>query len=347
MHIPLSGVRVRVCLLAWLALACLAMAQMPMSYAQTPEAPPQEPPPAATETQAEAPPPETEKPVAETPAQTPVTSPGVPAEPTTPPEYNPFNAKPSDLFAYIPTFIWENILMNALIAWGTTIGVVAWLVLLLRENSRLTEILTIERNLKESTQRQLEFQALYDGLTQLPNRRLFHDRLLETVKMANRSRTRFGVMVTDLDHFKEVNDTMGHDAGDELLEQVSKRLRSALRESDTLARMGGDEFAIICPSVNDFKTASVVCLRIISCLQEPVLVKNKPMQVGISIGVALFPDHGSENEILLRRADIAMYRAKQKRNSYALYDPELDRKQEPGTKPAPEGPRPAEPDRST
>ncbi len=344
MQTPLSRTRVRVWLLAFSVLFWLALPQALIAAAQDPESP--QTPPAATETTTEAAPTQNAKPAETPPSEAPAAvqpppGSGNDSESGAPPEYNPFSATPSDFFAYIPTFIWDNILMNGLIAWGITLGVVIWLVLLIRENKRLTEIIIIERNLKENTQRQLEFQALYDPLTQLPNRRLFHDRLLETVKVANRSRTRFGVMVTDLDHFKEVNDTMGHDAGDELLEQVSKRLRSALRESDTLARMGGDEFAIICPSINDFKSASVVCLRIISCLQEPVIVKNKPVQVGISIGVSLFPDHGAENEILLRRADIAMYRAKQKRNAYALYDPEVDRKQEPGPKPA-QSPRPAE-----
>lgn len=332
MQTAVNGLALRIGAILFLGWLCICLLFSIPGFAQTPE--PAVPSAteagqtALTETAEPTPDESTVGVSAEPPAPTmaePAPAP-VPVDKAPPPETNPFDATPEDFFAYIPTFLWNNILMNGLIAWAITIGLVVWLVTLIQENNRLKEILSIERNLKESSQRQLEFQALYDPLTQLPNRRLFHDRLLETLKMANRSRTRFGIMVTDLDHFKEINDTMGHDAGDELLEQVSKRLRTALRESDTLARMGGDEFALICPSVNDFKTASVVCMRIISALQQPIIVKNKELQVGISIGVALFPDHGADNDILLRRADIAMYRAKIKRNAYALYDPDLDRK---------------------
>jgi diguanylate cyclase (GGDEF)-like protein len=172
---------------------------------------------------------------------------------------------------------------------------------------------------------QMEHQALYDPLTQLPNRRLFKDRLLHTIKAANRQKSKFGVLMADLDHFKEVNDTLGHDAGDLLLVEVTTRLRDALRDSDTVARLGGDEFAFICPSILDMKTASLVCMRLIQAFQEPIVVKGKAFQIGISLGVALFPEHAQDDEMLVRRADTALYRAKQKRNTFVMYDSQVDR----------------------
>lgn len=172
---------------------------------------------------------------------------------------------------------------------------------------------------------QMEHQALYDPLTQLPNRRLFKDRILHTIKLANREKSKFGVIMADLDHFKEVNDTLGHDAGDLLLIEVTARLRDALRESDTVARLGGDEFAFICPSIQDMKTASLVCMRLVQAFQSPIIIKGKPCQIGISLGISLFPEHAQDDEMLLRRADTALYRAKQKRNTFVMYDSQIDR----------------------
>lgn len=190
---------------------------------------------------------------------------------------------------------------------------------------KLKTELTVERQRHTQISQQLEYQALYDALTQLPNRRLFRDRLLQTMKVYNRSKTRFGVLMCDLDHFKEVNDTMGHDAGDMLLAEVTARLRKAIRESDTLARLGGDEFALICPSVQDMPTASVICMRLINAMRDPIVIKGKSFDIGISIGVSLFPEHASDDEMLMRRADMALYRAKEKRNTFIMFDPNIDR----------------------
>lgn len=190
---------------------------------------------------------------------------------------------------------------------------------------RLQAELAGEKDKFSQLQQKLEFQALYDPLTQLPNRRLFRDRLLQTIKTYNRTKTRFGVLMGDLDHFKIVNDTMGHDTGDLLLIEVANRLRRCIRESDTLARLGGDEFALICPSVQDMSSASIICMRLIEALREPVVIKGKPFTVGISLGIALFPEHATDEEMLVRRADTAMYRAKQKRNSFVMYNSDIDR----------------------
>jgi diguanylate cyclase (GGDEF)-like protein len=172
---------------------------------------------------------------------------------------------------------------------------------------------------------QMEHQALYDPLTQLPNRRLFKDRILHTIKLANRQKSKFGVLMADLDHFKAVNDTLGHDAGDLLLVEVTTRLRAALRDSDTVARLGGDEFAFICPSIQDMKSASLVCMRLVQAFQEPIVIKGNACQIGISLGISLFPEHAQDDEMLLRRADTALYRAKQKRNTFVMYDSKIDR----------------------
>ena len=329
------NVRPRLVLGAFLvfsAACCLALSFSPFVHAQAQPAPTAQPAAPAPAPVAPAP----TAPVATDPATTTAAPPPVAPAPAPAPTgsgtdlpegtsaENPLNLTLGDLFGSLPAVL-ASVFGNIWLAWSLLAASLVGNIILFTELRKNREIAAIERTLKENSQRQMEFQAMYDALTQLPNRRLFHDRLLETFKLCNRSRTRFGVMVTDLDHFKEINDTMGHDAGDELLGQVSKRLRAVMRESDTLARMGGDEFALICPSINDFKTASVVSLRMIQALQEPIIIKGKVAPVGISIGVALFPDHGTDTEILLRRADMAMYRAKQKRNSYALYDPNVDR----------------------
>lgn len=199
---------------------------------------------------------------------------------------------------------------------------IAYLIFQLQKVKR--ELLT-ERQQHVQISQKLEYQALYDALTQLPNRRLFRDRLLQTIKVYHRSKTFFGVLMCDLDHFKEVNDTLGHDAGDMLLMEVTSRLRKAIRDSDTLARLGGDEFALICPSVQDMPTASVICMRLINALRDPVIVKGQSFDIGISIGVAIFPEHASDDEMLMRRADMALYRAKEKRNTFIMFDPNVDR----------------------
>jgi diguanylate cyclase (GGDEF)-like protein len=206
-----------------------------------------------------------------------------------------------------------------------SIAELSYIILLRAQYRKVQEELQAEIRKQGHITTQMEHQALYDPLTQLPNRRLFKDRILYTIKTANRQKSKFGILMADLDHFKEVNDTLGHDAGDLLLIEVTTRLREAIRDSDTVARLGGDEFAFICPSIQDMKTASLVCMRLIQAFQEPIVVKGKPFQIGISLGVALFPEHAQDDEMLLRRADTALYRAKQKRNTFVMYDGQIDR----------------------
>lgn len=159
-----------------------------------------------------------------------------------------------------------------------------------------------------------------DALTGLPNRVVFHDRLRQTMGEARRRFEELAVFFIDLDHFKQVNDLLGHAAGDDLLRQVAGRLTNCLkRESDTLARLGGDEFAVILTRV-DRQGASVVAERMVEELCRPFFVDSNSAQIGCSIGISLFPQHGEDDLTLLKRADLAMYRVKEAgRNGFRVY----------------------------
>ncbi|MBI5910806.1 MAG: diguanylate cyclase [Betaproteobacteria bacterium] len=169
------------------------------------------------------------------------------------------------------------------------------------------------------------FQAYHDVLTGLPNRRLFIDRLNQQVVAARRHpRTSVAVMFLDLDRFKEINDTLGHEAGDELLKHVAARLRGSVRESDTVARLGGDEFTVLLPSPAARTDAQRVAVKIIEAMSRPFMVAGREVRVTASIGASLCPDDGSEAETLLRNADAAMYSAKQQgRACLRFYDEQL------------------------
>ncbi|WP_373498053.1 diguanylate cyclase domain-containing protein [Desulfococcus sp.] len=166
--------------------------------------------------------------------------------------------------------------------------------------------------------------AHYDRLTGLPNRALFLDRLDQAIRDARRYGRRFGLMFIDLDGFKSVNDTLGHDAGDEVLVQVAGRLNHCLRDSDTVARMGGDEFTAILPAVDSPVSAHRVAKKIIEALNQPFHVSGHAPQVGASIGISLYPEDGTELDILLKKADKAMYQAKKDgKNDYRFFMPEF------------------------
>src|SRR3954464_4035061 len=170
-----------------------------------------------------------------------------------------------------------------------------------------------------------EHQALHDALTGLPNRELFKDRIDQTVRTSRRSGDTAVVMIMDLDHFKEINDTLGHHMGDLLLQEVSSRLRATLRDSDTVARLGGDEFGVLLPHVGRPADATTVAQTLLAALREPFVLDGMRLEIDASIGLALYPTHGEDNETLQQRADIAMYSAKQAGRGYPLFDPELAR----------------------
>jgi diguanylate cyclase (GGDEF)-like protein/PAS domain S-box-containing protein len=171
----------------------------------------------------------------------------------------------------------------------------------------------------------ITYQAYHDLLTGLPNRALFRDRLDQTLVQAKRQGQRLAVMFLDLDHFKMVNDSLGHLVGDALLQAVGQRLRACLRETDTLARIGGDEFLVLLPNIQSERNAGVLARKLVASLKAPFHIEGHELFVSLSVGAALYPDHGEAGDALIKYADIAMYHAKdQGRNGYCLYATALD-----------------------
>ena len=177
---------------------------------------------------------------------------------------------------------------------------------LLESAARLAAVAIQHCQLKD----QLAYQARHDPLTALPNRALFEDRLSLALTTAKRTNRNVGVLFVDLDRFKLVNDTLGHSAGDFLLKEVAGRLKNVLRESDTLCRMGGDEFTIILPDLADNQDAVRVARRLLEVLGKPIAVSGRELFVTTSVGISLFPHDGQDAQELQRSADVAMYKAK-------------------------------------
>lgn len=178
----------------------------------------------------------------------------------------------------------------------------------------------LEKAVDERT-RALWHQANYDRLTGLPNRALFNDRLNQTLHEAKRYNHQVALLYLDLDHFKRLNDTMGHDAGDHLLSEAAQRLKSAVRESDTVARLGGDEFVIILSEVQQDSDAAHVAEKVLALFQQP-FIPSEGMEtyLSASIGISFYPQDGNTRSDLLKHADAAMYRAKEEgRNQFAYY----------------------------
>jgi len=173
-----------------------------------------------------------------------------------------------------------------------------------------------ERKRREEEVREL---AHHDELTGLPNRRLLDDRIAQAFAAARRTQDSVAVMLLDLDRFKPINDTYGHEAGDRVLKVVATRLADCVRKADTVARVGGDEFVVMLP-MRDGQHASRVAEGILAALAEPIRLGTNEFQVGVSIGISVFPDDATDKEELLRCADRAMYAVKASgRNSYRFY----------------------------
>ena len=165
-----------------------------------------------------------------------------------------------------------------------------------------------ERKLADA---RIEALAYRDALTSLPNRRLLQDRVGVALAQAHRRGERLGVLFLDLDHFKDVNDSLGHQAGDELLKAVAARLNGAMRRDDTVARFGGDEFVVLLAHITDATQAALVARKILAVLKAPVRVGERDLLVNGSIGISVYPEDGTDFDSLLKNADVALYRAKE------------------------------------
>jgi len=184
--------------------------------------------------------------------------------------------------------------------------------------------LTFEIDKRKKVEQTLDYKAHHDELTHLSNRALFLDRLEHAIKKAKRQNTLLAVLFIDLDRFKEINDSLGHEMGDAVLIEVADRLREHMREIDTIARLGGDEFTLIIEDIEDIQKVNAIASKLLSTLQQPMEIQGHQLYVTTSIGISLFPLDGNDPQSLLRNADSAMYKAKEEgRNSYQYYTAEL------------------------
>jgi diguanylate cyclase (GGDEF)-like protein len=209
---------------------------------------------------------------------------------------------------------------------GIVVGLLALLYVFLSAIVKRAER-TIELQVREREEREarVRHEAFHDPLTGLPNRAYFHERIAESIALTTRTGHPGALMFIDLDRFKFVNDTLGHEAGDQLLRQAAARIGSTLRDNDVLFRMGGDEFTIILPWITAPEDAAVIAKRIQNMLGRPVQIDGHELSVGASIGIAIFPDDGADAETLVRHADAAMYSAKaQGRGTHAFYQASMN-----------------------
>jgi len=187
---------------------------------------------------------------------------------------------------------------------------------------KIDQIHIVSREITERKmyEEKLSYMAYHDILTGIPNRRLFQERLKQSLIEAERYNRKLAVMFLDIDNFKQINDNLGHDVGDELLIQFAQRVKGCLRESDTLARLGGDEFTVLLPEIQEENNAATIASRIISSFQKPWSIREHIFHTTSSIGIAFYPMDGKTGNELMRLADQALYEAKENgRNNYKLY----------------------------
>lgn len=169
--------------------------------------------------------------------------------------------------------------------------------------------IAIERGASDD---KIRYLAHYDGLTGLPNRFLFNEYLTLALRNARRSGKKFALLFVDLDKFKEINDTLGHAAGDLVLHEIATRMRNCLRNSDKIARMGGDEFYVLAEDLNDGYHAADIAHKLLNAASSPMQIGGEEHHLSASIGISIYPHDGQDSETLLRNADYAMYRAKER-----------------------------------
>jgi diguanylate cyclase (GGDEF)-like protein/PAS domain S-box-containing protein len=178
---------------------------------------------------------------------------------------------------------------------------------------------------RKKSRERIDFLAHHDSLTELPNRALLNDRLEMAINTAKRRGDKLGILFIDLDRFKNINDSLGHAAGDQILRQTAARLSAAVRNDDTVARLGGDEFVVLLPRVRDERSLAEVAIKLRKELLLPYMLEDMPLHISPSMGIAVYPEDGDTASVLIKNADAAMYLAKEKgRNNYQFYTPVLN-----------------------
>jgi len=209
-----------------------------------------------------------------------------------------------------------------------TIGsvvLIAVLSVLGRLSWQLARVRLREAEAKISHAEYVEYLAYHDGLTSLPNRSLFSKLLCQGITLAQRNNRVLAVMFLDLDRFKQINDTLGHEAGDQLLKEVARRLKCVLRTSDTVARLGGDEFVVLLPEMKDNAHGTAAAQKILTAIAQPFVLLGLEFRVTVSVGIAVFPQDGQDEQTLTKNADIAMYKAKEEgKNNFQFYSEKLN-----------------------
>jgi diguanylate cyclase (GGDEF)-like protein len=215
------------------------------------------------------------------------------------------------------TYLWRATISSGLLASLTALlGRMSWQLARSRERESDAKLVHAQR---------VEYLAYHDGLTALPNRSLFNKLLSQAVSQARRHQRRLAVAFIDLDRFKQINDTLGHEAGDALLKEVASRLKACLRESDTVARLGGDEFVVLLTELGDEKYAATVAQKIITSIAKPFVLLGQEFRVTASIGISTYPTDGADELTLTKNADIAMYQAKEDgKNNFQFYSEKLN-----------------------
>jgi diguanylate cyclase (GGDEF)-like protein len=217
--------------------------------------------------------------------------------------------------------------MRATLSWAVfgSLLTVTLMGLLGRMSWQLVQGRVREGETKLKHAQRVEYLAYHDGLTGLPNRSLFSKVLSQSISEAHRHERRLAVAFLDLDRFKQINDTLGHEAGDQLLKEVATRLKACVRESDTVARLGGDEFVVLLPELEDEKYAAIVAQKILAATAKPFSLMGQEFRVTASIGISTYPQDGLDEQTLTKNADIAMYQAKAEgKNNFQFYSEKLN-----------------------